>query len=476
MSDPANNGGQLPPSSGFENESDVPAEAAVPAQAAPKKAKQGKTFDELKANFSSVFGHGIGKMSLIFVVLFVIVAIAFAVRGFSQAGKTEPGKATNVDVPSAPKPGVTVDAVDAKEAQRRAQQAALEADSARAQGQSYQPDFTPNIKDAPPQNQGANGAQPMPQGAQGGPQSGTPPLPSGAAPVPAGTQPVNVTVATGQPATTADDQKRQAELDKQRAARDAYVSDLRKGVRDQVEELLGKDSSIRGKGSYSVSSYAPAPKTAAAATTSGNAALATVSAAPGAATTGAAQTQKKVIFKAGKVEFAETDAEINTDDGGDVFATMRGGPYSGAKLIGKIEQAPRNIRLRFTVLSPQDDRPTLAINAIAIREEDAKQGVADEIDNHTLARYTALFAASALSGLAKAVAQPQGTVVILPNGQTVTQSEELTNRRIAMYALGEVGVNAAAEVKKFVDQPPTYKTNAKRGIGIIFLNDVTAQQ
>jgi intracellular multiplication protein IcmE len=354
----------------------------------------------------------------------------------------------------------------------------MEAEEAANKGQSYQPPFNPVVNNA---NASGQGQMPPQAAGTANPPASTPPTP------PAGSmqgaqangqgsgQPVPVTVATGQTQQSAsDEQKRQTELDKQRKTREEHISQIHKGVREQVEELLkggdGNNAGLRGAGTYSSVSYLPSPK-AAATTTTANAAGAT----SGAATKSEVQpsaAKKKVIFKAGKSGFATLDTEVDTDDTADVFATMFGGPYDGATLIGKIEQAPRNIRLRFTTLSPKEtDRPSLTINAVAIREEDAKQGIADVIDNHTLERYTSLFAGSVLSGFGKAASQPQGSVIVLPNGQTVAQQADLTGKRIAMFALGEVGSNAAEEVKKNFAQPPTYK-RIKRNIGIIFVSDV----
>jgi hypothetical protein len=55
----------------------------------------------------------------------------------------------------------------------------------------------------------------------------------------------------------------------------------------------------------------------------------------------------------------------------------------------------------------------------------------------------------------------------------VNQQDEVNGRRIAMYALGEVGTNASGEVRKIVDQPATYGIKAGRGIGVMFLADAT---
>ena len=65
--------------------------------------------------------------------------------------------------------------------------------------------------------------------------------------------------------------------------------------------------------------------------------------------------------------------------------------------------------------------------------------------------------------------------IVLPNGQVVISQQELSNKRIAMYALGEVGNNAGSEVRKNFSQPPTYITPANKGIGLIFLTDATEQ-
>jgi intracellular multiplication protein IcmE len=456
---------------GFEDESDAAAEANA-RRARPVKADR---LSVLKANFNSVFGHGIGKAGLIIAGVFVLVAGAFAMRGLNGS-KAPQLQSAQVDVPRAPAPDVSVDPLDPKEAERRSQQAALEADIASQKGQTYQPGFNAVITQEKPSTGQATlnvpGQDPAPV---------TPPVP-----------PVQVAL----PAETAqqtqqaqqEEQRRQAELDKQRTERDKYIAAVRGGVTEQAGEMLqgkGKEAGFGGRGIYSTISYMPVAKPAAPASAAGNAAMpasatAGDSAAAGAPTTtgnagvnGAAK--KKILFKAGSTAFATLDSEVNTDDGGEVFATMHGGKFNGARLIGKIEQGPRNIRLRFSILAPQDDRPTTAINAIAIREEDAKQGVAETIDNHTLSRYTALLAGSILAGVGRAALEPQGDTIVLPNGQVVISQPELSNKRIAMYALGEVGNNAGAEVRKNFSQPPTYITPANKGIGLIFLTDATEQ-
>jgi intracellular multiplication protein IcmE len=114
----------------------------------------------------------------------------------------------------------------------------------------------------------------------------------------------------------------------------------------------------------------------------------------------------------------------------------------------------------------------MSISALAIREADAKQGVAENIDNHTLERYGSLIFASIASGIGKAASMDTGTTVIYPNGSTVTQQDSMTPKRVAGIAIGEVGTNAAQEIRKNFNMPTTYSLPANVGVGVFFLNDV----
>ncbi|MDB6010856.1 MAG: hypothetical protein JWL65_3106 [Gammaproteobacteria bacterium] len=453
---------------GFENEVATSADAMAVKEGRTAK-KDAQFGSEFARNFNSIFGHGVGKIALIAGGAFIVVACAFAVRGFAHRGVQPHPDKVQVDIPRPPSPRVSVDPIDPREAQRRAQQAAREADVAASKGQTYQADFTPAVTRAGSAADLTFGSQPPISGLDKAVTGQTPDAPVKPTPVP-----VSVTIPAGAATTQAnarllaqEEQRRQLEMDRQRAAREKYVDELRNGVKAQIEELIGERGGLRTGGGYSVVRYMPVEKAAVplgAADGHERAVGTSVTAQPG--------PPRRILFKAGKTIFATLDSEVNTDDGGDVFATVRGGAYDGSKLIGKIEQAPRNIRLRFSVLAPQDDRPTMPVDAIAIREQDAKEGVADSINHHTIERYSALFAGSLLQGLGQAAAQPQGSAIVLPNGQTVVEQQTLTNKRIALFAAGGVGTNAGAQVRQTFGEPPTYKTRANKGIGVVFLADV----
>lgn len=422
----------------------------------PKKAAPASKSDQLATNFKSVFGHGIGKFAIIVVVVVVVVFVAFALRGMNADKPQE--SVAKIDVPNAPKAQITVDPIDAKEEQRRVERARLEADEAAKKGQTYQPGFDPNV-------------HAMKNGQAGTQQ---PDLGFSNTEAPKEEKPV----AAASPQNQADDQrqqteaakKREAELQKAVDARDKYVAGINTEVGKRVEELFGspgKPGGLRGSGQFTFAAYGQGAQADSKPTG------ATADAAAGSAT---GKLVKKPIFKAGRTLFATTDAEVNTDDGGAVFATIRGGEWDGSKLIGKIEQASNNIRVTFSTLAPQDSRPTMRISAIAIREEDAKQGVAENIDEHTISRYAHLFVGSVFSGLGKAAQVTQGETVVTATGQVYTTQPKPDSQRIAMFAAGEMGNGMGSEVRRGFNRPTTYSIPPNQGIGIIFLSDVTDQQ
>lgn len=189
------------------------------------------------------------------------------------------------------------------------------------------------------------------------------------------------------------------------------------------------------------------------------------------ANAGLKSTGKNVLIKTGNTLYATLDSEVNTDDGGVVLATVRGGEWAGSKLIGRVEQAPQNIRIVFSTLAPQDGRPTLSINALALRDTDLKQGVAETIETHLLSRYAALAASSLLGGAGKAFQGGVGTTVVT-GSSTVTTRSEPSSSEIIGNAVGGLGDAFSGEVKSGFNRPTTYATPANKGFVLYFLQDV----
>jgi intracellular multiplication protein IcmE len=468
---------QTPMNPGFDREGpESTMDSTMEAPAKPKK--------QFAANLKHVFGSGPGKVAAVLVVVVVLVFGALGIRGLTADQQAE--ASAQADQPNAPRAKVSVAAVDEEEAARRAAVAASEAEVALKKGKAYQPDFIPAV------TQSAD--KPSEQASQVGPAivvpnfatRNTPPVvPASAPEVP----PSTVAVQAGQGTANGGKgpQQAQANMNAQQAqaaqaaaqseadkqamkARDQMINEIRKGVVKDAEDVIRRDRSVATFVSYMPKGSSQGGN-GQATSLYGNEQSATANAAS--RSSAAANTaNRKPLLKAGNVLYATLDSEVNTDDGGDVFATVRGGVWDGCKLIGRIERAPRNINLRFNLLAPQDDRETITINALAIREEDARAGIADDIDYHTIERYSSLFVGSVLSGLSKAAQQPRGDTVVLPNGQVIVSQPEPGGKQIAMYALGEMGINASAEVRKNFSQPPTYKTAANKGFGLYIMADV----
>lgn len=456
---------RVEPSLGFNPEDEAAAPDHQGEAAEPDSTQGGSTrkkerpaptrkTDEWRRNISSVFGQGIGRISIIGASIVVLIMVAVGVRTLTSASRKAADKAdAQVEVPNAPTAPIDNRAVSQKEAERRNNASAHEAEQAQLSGESYQPSFMPNITPNEPKPGGTNDIFKSNHANQVPPSSMPPPN-----------------------AADADNERRLLEEARRRQAqayedavrkRDAYVTKQQEVVLTQLNKIL-RDDALNKIGTNSPAAYAvpvaathPADQQAGATPGNSNA-------------NGQQSSQRTPLIRTGNVLYAETISAINTDDGTDVMAVIRGGAWDGSKLIGKVENRPNNIGVKFTTLAPQDGRPTMSINAVALRTADASQGIAEDIDHHTLERYIALGASSLLSGFGKAYAQTPGTAVIAPSGTTVTTTQEPSSKQVLATALGELGTNASQEIQRGFNRPTTYSTPANQGIAVFFLADVMA--
>ncbi|ANN80820.1 hypothetical protein BAU07_26190 (plasmid) [Bordetella flabilis] len=411
--------------------------------------------DEWRRNLKSVFGHGIGRISIIGAAIVILIMIAVGVRTLTSArNKVADTNTAQFEAPTAPSAPIDINPVSAKEAARRNDVAKREAEEAKNSGGSYQPPFIPQIQPDEAQ-QKPNGTNDIFGGNQG----------FKAAPA---TMPV--------PSATATDSEQRRLLEEARRRqtqayedalkkRDAYVTKKQETVLKQLDKMLGQDS-LNKIGSNSVVAYTlPVNATAAASQPTGTVQQASA----------AQSSQRTPVIRTGNVLYAETIPEVNTDKGMDVMAVVRGGAWEGSILIGRVEQRPDDIGFRFTTLAPQDGRPSMSINAVAMKTENASLGVAENIDHHTLERYGSLGAASLLSGFGKAYAQTPGTAVIVPSGTTVTSTQEPSNKQVIATSVGELGTNFSQEIRRGFDRQATFSTPKNQGIAVFFLSDVYVQ-
>ena len=468
-----------PPNGDFATIAEDQGFAAEPSAAATQSttdaaARRKADADVKRRNLMATFGSGPGKLALIAVAVIVVV---FGVLGVSNLRNPPVASSkAQVDAPTSPPTRVTTNTVTPEEAARRAEQSRKEAEAAQTAGASYQPGFdyniggekkqqqpdasakfsgfdTPDEEAARSQAQNGSARSMQPQGQAGGAQAHQ-----------------QLT-----PQQQAEQQRREQEM--QRAAdklateqktaegeRDKYVDSVSQEIVKQIGGMFSSQGtdSLNNVGSYSQTNYYNTPARDSAAADRAVAAHQRAAA-------------RKAVIKAGSTAFATLDSEANTDDGRTVLATVRSGKWKGAKLIGQIEQSYNNMSLTFTTMAPQDERPTMRVRAVALRESDAKLGMAEKIDHHTLSRYSALAAAALLQGAGRVYQQPIGTTVFT-NGGIATTTEQPRDRQVIGSAVGEMGMAIGSEIRRRgFNQPSTYSTPAETGFVLYFLEDVLPQ-
>lgn len=181
----------------------------------------------------------------------------------------------------------------------------------------------------------------------------------------------------------------------------------------------------------------------------------------------------KVLYRAGTEFTARLLNEVNTDQGNDVHAELLTGPHRGSMITGKVQPTTSDIQFNFDRLLPKDNGPAIKLNATARRIGNKQLGMADSINKHTISRYSALIASSALQGYGQAYQQTmQAQQSVLPNGTTIVSSEDPSNKRIVGNIVGNVGSAAANEVGRGQNRPTTYIANANKVFSVFINQDV----
>lgn len=413
--------------------------------------------DELINNVKKNLLSGPGR--LVFIILSIVLIIVFLtiLRSCTAAEKTTfSGSKTKVDSPPAPKPVVENESISQKEHERRKSVSALEAQQAAGEGKSYIPPFDTNVQknesqDGNSKDQINNVKEDQTYGKK----------------MPEDSPASSVHGNKINQLSEQQQQERIKEYQSEIAKRDAYVRELKNRTLDQMGEILGKN----GKGGLNkLGTYTQI--------TLSNKTSEGLETDKSQKEQSYQSTQKinkkKVLIKAGTVLYGATDGAVNTDEGNTVLATIAGGEWDNAALIGKVQAMQDNINLIFTVMSPRDNRPKLKINAMALRLEDAGQGIADTKDYHTIERWGSLAASSLMGGYGKSF-QNIGTTV--NNGSSVVQTKTSpNNKEIVGNMVGELGTNGASEVMKGFNRPTTYSTEQKKGFALYFLDDAVSEE
>ena len=202
----------------------------------------------------------------------------------------------------------------------------------------------------------------------------------------------------------------------------------------------------------------------------------------GSGTGSSASSRKFMIARAGDVAHGRLDRGFNSDDpAAPIFATIqdideygRAGPLHFARMMGAISYSKNQAGIHFNSLTFADGQ-TIPIKAIAISVQDARVGIATDIDNHYLYRYGALFLSSFLQGVGQVGQTLVGSnrTVVYDGNEVISSSNNKTDwKQVGMGTLLPVGQTMASAFAQNVNRAPTLSSPQGMPMGIVFLEPV----
>lgn len=423
-----------------------------------------KLKDLKRANLGSVFGGGMGRLSLVFVGIgFAVIFSIGAYKIFGKKAIVAPppsAKEAMISAPSAQ--GADSFAATDQEAEMRRLRNQQQAAEAKATGAAYI--APPVLKPEPVVSETVK----APEGPKGTPEDQRRQLQ-------AAQQPANIP----DPSGAAAQQRRDQQMAETMKLRDALKKD---DIMPQIMVASGlgwKGESIKpfSTSYYTLPDRAKAQQAQAAATT----------AVAGTTTAGASAPSKPLIYSAGEACYGTIDYCINTDNpGNQVIASIplcKG--QKDLKVIGKYDfkEQAQAIAINFDKLTIPG-RQAVSIQAMAIDEDTMGTGIVDEVDNHLLRRFGATALAAFITGMGKAAQLPVGTTSTTSTGlssQSTTVQEPMTTARQTKIAMGEAGQSVGDQLKRQneairatvkVCRQKDGKNVGNRAIGVVFLADV----
>lgn len=176
------------------------------------------------------------------------------------------------------------------------------------------------------------------------------------------------------------------------------------------------------------------------------------------------------MIKAGTTLKARLDTGVNTDKGKNLFATVIGGKFNGAKLIGTVGLNTADIEFNFTRMLFKGEEYAIQVRALTLGTK--QSGMADKVQKHTLQKIGGMVTAGIFEGYGEAY-QNIGTTQITNAGNVITTKEEPNDKEIAGNIIGNVGSEMANIARTTTVRPTTYIVNSGKVFEVFFDADVT---
>jgi len=183
-----------------------------------------------------------------------------------------------------------------------------------------------------------------------------------------------------------------------------------------------------------------------------------------------------ILIEAFKDFYATLDFAASTDENTMVIATIKSGPYKGAKIKGILSMTEGDSgKIIFTQLKIPG-MSEIAISAQGVNLETREMLVSGELDRKLWQRYGMPFISSMIGAYGTLMTtQGQVTTAVAGVG-TVTTQPVLSDIQIRQAAAGQaVGQIASSLRTSGAAAKPAFKIEAGQDIGVIFLSDVTSK-
>jgi Bacterial conjugation TrbI-like protein len=193
--------------------------------------------------------------------------------------------------------------------------------------------------------------------------------------------------------------------------------------------------------------------------------------------------QKQIMYlRTGDVIYARLDRSFNSDDPAapiivsvddliyDGGTRPKNGPLTGMRLVGSISYSGTQSAIVFSQIVTISGR-TYPVEAIAISEQNARTGIATNVDRHILERYSGLLIGSLLQGastVADTLVQGNKTVAVA-DGVITTGNQKVNWPQVGVASLKPLGENLAQVATQNFSRPPTFSAKAGTGVGVVFL-------
>ncbi|MBS0987445.1 DotG/IcmE/VirB10 family protein [Acetobacter okinawensis] len=195
------------------------------------------------------------------------------------------------------------------------------------------------------------------------------------------------------------------------------------------------------------------------------------------------QYEMVLAAKPGDIFYATLKIGFNSDDpqGLPIFATIHDarpdgtlGPLDGAVVMGAVNYTEQQAAVTFTQMILTDGRQA-ETKSMAVKLDTLRAGIAQNVNNHTFAKYGAMTVASLLQGAGEAgqmLIQNDRSYYANNSGLYSTGNSNMNWGQVGLAAAQPLGNNLSSALSQSFNRPATKSSKPGMEIGVVFLQSV----